>query len=716
MTRLLRRAGLATMAGPLLLGLGLTGCSANGQTATFHDRGVPLGSFQLVAFDTCQTAVQSLRAAAKAVVGPYGFGGGVYYGGEGALRGAAPPAPQAAGGAGGATDKSAGSANTGTAPDYSGTNRHEAGADEPDLVKTDGRRIVTITAGVLRVIDAASATVNGTLDLNSHDPNGGYLTLAADLLLSGDHALVLSPQNYAAMRGGVAVPPGVTVPEAGVPGGAVDDQAAVPRQAAPDTPAPIYGPRLILVDLAGRPRVLGEYTIDGGLVDARQVGPIARVVIRSNPRVAFPYQEKSTDAERLAANLKVIDRTPLADWLPRIEVSNGGTVEKGQAGCAAISRPATYTGTNMLTVLTFDLGADRLSNGDPTTIVADGETVYSNGPSLYIASDLSWRQVPMVKAGGVVRPDELRTEIYKFDTSGTGRPRYVAGGTVPGYLINQYAMSEWDGKLRVATTSTPTVFGTEDRGTSHSGVYVLEVSRRALREIGHVDGLGKGERIYAVRFYGTQGYVVTFRQMDPLYTVDLSDPTHPKVLGELKITGYSSYLHPAGAGRLIGIGQEATERGAATGTQISLFDTTNQAAPKRLARYQVTGSSSEAEFDPHAFLYWPRDGLLVVPLQVYGGPGGSGGGSAPGVPGGAVSSPVKAMPNQGALVLRIGETGISEVGFISHPWVQANAGYGYPAQIRRSLIIDQTLWTLSDAGLMANDTHSLDRIAWIPLG
>jgi uncharacterized secreted protein with C-terminal beta-propeller domain len=257
---------------------------------------------------------------------------------------------------------------------------------------------------------------------------------------------------------------------------------------------------------------------------------------------------------------------------------------------------------------------------------------------------------------------------------------FLAGGSVPGHLINQYAMSEWDGKLRVASTT--------DNGTgapSQSGVYVLAESGGVLKNIGAVDGLGKGERIYSVRFLGTIGYVVTFRQTDPLYTVDLGDPTRPTVKGELKIPGYSAYLHPAGDGRLIGVGQDATDAGRVTGTQVSLFDVGDLANPARLAQFKLSGAYSEAEFDPHAFLYWPADGLLVVPLQ-------------------ARYATTRGTANQGALVLRVTANGISEVGFVSHS----------NGMIRRSLVIDSTLWTVSDAGLLASDRNSLARLAWIP--
>jgi len=716
MTGRLLRTGAAGLA--LCAGLGLaSGCTAAEQSAGFVDSNVPSGSFQLVAFNSCDDALHGLRAAAKSMVGPYGFWGGS--GGLTAQSGgaekdaAAPPAPMAAGAGpgGGRADSTVGGAPS----NYSGTNTHEAGVDEPDLVKTDGRRIVTISNGVLRVVDAATRTVVGRVRLDDRDnPNDAYRYAAGDLLLAGDHALVLLNEQYQTYRGGPVID--MAVP--GAAPGAVPGEAARGPEVAPTKQAeqPIYGPRMLLVDLADQPHVLGSYRIDGGLVDARQVGTTARVVVRSYPRLVFPYMEKGTDANRIANNKKIIDRAGLDDWLPRIETTTaGGATQRGLVNCEAIARPAIYTGTSMLTVLTFDLAGDALGDGRPTSIVADGDTVYSNGPSLYVASDQRWRVMPMFGGGVIAEGDskrpEARTEVYKFDTSSPERPRFVAGGTVPGYLINQYAMSEWDGKLRVAATSGEPWAAPGQRSNSQSGVYVLEQSRKLLRQIGKVEGLGKGERIYAVRFVGTFGYVVTFRQTDPLYTVDLRDPTKPTVRGELKISGYSAYLHPAGGDKLIGIGQDATERGRATGTQVSLFSVADPDQPTRLARYTLTGAQSEAEFDPHAFLYWPNDGLLVVPLQVNNAiavPGGGGGGGVPG----ADPFPDKMMPAVGALVLRVSGDRISEGGFISHPWLRGT--YNYPATIRRSLIIDETLWTVSDGGLMASDSRSLDRIAWIP--
>jgi uncharacterized secreted protein with C-terminal beta-propeller domain len=221
-------------------------------------------------------------------------------------------------------------------------------------------------------------------------------------------------------------------------------------------------------------------------------------------------------------------------------------------------------------------------------------------------------------------------------------------------------------------------------------VYVLSTGGPVMRTIGSVGGLGVQERIYAVRFIGPVAYVVTFRQTDPLYTVDLSDPSHPQLRGALQLTGYSAYLHPASDNRLIGIGQQADAVGHVGGTQVSLFDVSDVTAPTRIATVAIPGSQSAAEFDPHAFLYWPADGLIVVPLQSYN----------------------TFSASSGVLVLQATDNALTEVGVLSQP--NASTEYGGSAVIERSLVIGQTLWTVSDAGVMANNLADLAQVAWVP--
>lgn len=679
---------------------------------------------RLVAFDGCAAALAGLREAADASVGPYGVPGtatNLFSKGAAGAQGsnaAAMPQAQApaAGAAAGSGSTSSSDSASGSTPAYSGTNTQESGVDEPDIVKTDGHRIVTVAGGVLQVVDAATRTVSGRLDLATA-AGGSVAYSPTDILLNGDHALLLT-------TGGPAIAEGSAV------GGGAPTQDG-------QAPPSISGARLILVDLAGRPSIVSTYTIEGAELDARQIGSVARVVVRSQARLPIPQSNGGTVSQRVAANRAAIDHAGLDAWLPHYEVTSGGTTSTGRVPCDTIDRPAThagsttpaYSGTNLLTVLTFDLASNSLGTGDAVTIAADGTTVYGSDSSLYIADDQRWQLAGV--SGAYPAPSQStnqpvpQTKIYRFDISRPGPPRYVAGGAVPGYLLDQYSMSEWNGHLRIATT-TGTSWAAADgppanAQPSSSAVYVLADDGPLLRIVGEVTGLGGGERIYAVRFLGPTGYVVTFRQTDPLYTVDLSDPAHPAVRGAVALTGYSAYLHPASDTRLIGIGRQADAMGHVGGAQVSLFDVSDPTAPARLATFAIAGAVSGAEFDPHAFLYWPATRMVVVPLQV----------TSPvstlptagGAParGGLVPNPVG--PESGALVLRISDSGISELGFITQPapaysnhaYNQGGYGYSYGSTpIERSLVIGSNLWTVSGSGAMASDLNTLRQVAWIP--
>jgi hypothetical protein len=659
----MRRSVLTTLT--VVAGLMMAGCTGGADPGDVGPGPDPVpGLALLVAYDSCQQAMAGLRRAALGAVGAYGFAGAGYGERSPGSRVAPMPADAAAAGSG----ASAGSA----APEHSTTNIQEPGVDEPDLVKTDGRRIVAVVGGTLRVVDAASRQVTGTLRLPVGDLAPRWPHRGAELLLSGDRALVLLSQ------------PGYPYP---VPAGdvAVGAPAPAPAPAPASASASTRGLRLLLVDLAGQPRLLSQLTVDGQYVDARQVGATVRVVVRSGPRLAFRYPDgRLSESAAVAANRQVVVRSAAADWLPTYELERAGRTERGQVPCERLSHPATFTGSSLLTVYTVDLAAavDRvLDDGDPVSVVADGDTVYGTARALYVTTDMSWR-------GG-----RQRTQVHRFDLSGPGRPRYTASGEVPGDLLGQYALSEYDGRLRVATTTTDTPPGPccERIPPTQSAVRVLERRGDALVEVGRIDGLGKGERIYAVRFVGPVGYVVTFRQVDPLYTVDLRDPRQPRVVGELKIRGYSAYLHPAGDGRLIGVGQDATEQGQREGMQVSLFDVRDPARPSRLAAHRVPGGFSAAEVDPHAFLYWPQTGLVIVPVVTPG------------------AGPVGA-PAGGALALSLLGRAFTALGTVRQPPV---AGSG-STQISRALVVGDTLWTVSDGGLQANEVHTLTRRAWLP--
>lgn len=644
---------------------------------------LPSGAISLVAFDSCETALSGLRKAAWPHIGPFGFGGGYALStrGGGAIADSAPgpaAAPAPGNGAGSqmpkresqAQDSAGAAAQQGGQPQgHSSTNTHEANVDEPDIVKTDGKRIVSVVDGKLKVIDVASRKITGSLDIPD--------IFVSQMLISGDRALLVASQDHVVYDAPMPTPRGKPSPPI-VPG------------------MPTFGSKLVLVDLVGTPKVLGTLAVSGLYVDARQVGSVARVVVRSQPKLKFYYPDGTqSDTTALEKNREVALKSTIDDWLPSYRLDSEGKSTEGRlVECANVSHPADYSGTAMLTVLTVDL-TKALDKGDPVTVAADGDTVYGTDKSLYVADDHLSRMVPMqmprrVPPDGSEQPALGKTQIHRFDLAGSAPPKYAGSGEVEGQLLNHYSLSEYDGHLRVATTVGAGWGGTSPDSQSQSIVTVLARGDKGLTQVGRVDGLGKGERIYAVRFFGPVGYVVTFRQVDPLYTLDLSQPTKPRVVGELKITGYSAYLHPVGPGKVLGVGQEATDQGRRLGSQVSLFDVNNPAAPNRLAQQQIEGGSSEVEYDPHAFLYWPARNLVVVPVM-----SNKQGGIREG----------EWQTQNYALVLRLDGNALVEVGRISHP----------TGMIRRSMVIGDELWTVSDGGFMASALDGLGQRGWVPL-
>jgi Beta propeller domain len=663
-------------------------CSGSGSTAGSNLppwAGSAAAIARLVTYDSCEQTLNALIESTKGQVGPYGLGTDVRL-----FSGVPAPAAREAAGdsAAGSSEEPAGvpapAAEPGGGQGYSGTNVHETGVDEPDLVKTDGRRLLTVTDGVLRVTDVATRRLVGELRLAPR-------SWPDQILLYGDRALLIARGSMYALDD-VAVERGMPTPMLRMP----------------------VGTELTVADVSGPPRVLSTIQLEGDYVDARQIGSMARVVLRSYPKVPFAAPDASrSDRKATAENRRILQQSELADWLPAYRQTTAGQTRSGElVGCDAVHQVRGTPAISMLTVTSLDLAGDvQLSSADSVSVATGGETVYATATSLYVAeSPFGWA-MPLAAAedpagNSVAGPNAQPTRIHKFDISGAGRPRYVASGSVAGSLLNQYSMSEYDQALRVATTLEP-VGGpccVEGGPTTHSAVTVLAQDGDRLVPIGAVDGLGKGERIYSVRFVGPVGYVVTFRQTDPLYTIDLSDPQRPRVVGELKINGYSAYLHPAGDGRLIGVGQDANSDGQVRGTQVSLFDVSDPAAPRRLASYQLSGASSEAEFDPHAFLYWPADQTIVVPVQ----------GPYPN----QVAPDDKYVAAGQALVLRVNGGEIEQIGMLTH---QANrvdqsapSDYIVDASIRRAVVIGSSLWTVSAAGVLVSDLQTLDGQQWIP--
>ena len=418
------------------------------------------------------------------------------------------------------------------------------------------------------------------------------------------------------------------------------------------------GTLLTEVDIANpaKMRVLRELSVDGTHVSSRLHGHTVRIVVTSTPRaIELPAPRPVADGPTVIAD--TAKRKPLrarrAGWVPSSLLRNrrsGHKRRRALVACDDVRRTPRFTGAGMLSVLTFDLSYG-IHDHDSDAVMTDASTVYASQGSVYVAT-----------AGGWERGD---TSIHRFDVNGDKRTDYRASGEVPGDLLNQFSLSEHKGMLRAATTS--------NANESQSYVTVLATKGGRLEKAGQVGGLGRGERIYAVRFIGDRGYVVTFRQTDPLYTLDLADPARPRVTGELKILGYSAYLHPVGEHELVGVGQDATPEGIRLGTQVSLFDVSNAAEPRLLQRAGLGEStSSDAEFDHHAFLWWAPKRLAVVPVS-------DASGSA-----------------AQAIAFRVNRDGIGVAGKTVER-----------ADVLRTLVVGGRLFTLTGEGLHAYDLDTL---------
>jgi uncharacterized secreted protein with C-terminal beta-propeller domain len=537
----------------------------------------PAVAAQLPPFDNCR-ALQSWvdRAADQegqlpdGVAVPATSGGPVFAAGAQATAGEAQvPRPAAVPDAAGVPAPGSSSvAPVGSSA--TGTNVQEAGVDEPDIIKTDGHFIVGVTGE--RGLWVAEIT--------GHAPHViGRLRLSGSptsLLLAGHRALVLVSSgiaNPAAEMGGgpaIAIAPG-------------------------DGTVPAYGgaSRMDVVDLSDphSPHLVAREDVSGSVMTARQVGDVAWVVTASQPRgIVEPGQ-----------------RSPL---LPQRTIRNaaGTVVSSGDAlPCTDVRHPITLSGSQVLTVQPVDITAPSpFTHGRSAGVVASGGFVYASVQRLYVATN-SWN-------------DTATTKIHAFDISNNTSASYVGSGIVRGQLLSQWSMSEQNGYLRVATTFGDVVPPPGEGAVpnvsvrSQTSVVVLAERGKRLVQVGHVGGLGRGERVWAVRFMGDIAAVVTFRQTDPLYLVDLSKPTAPRVTGALELTGYSSYLHPVGDGLLLGIGRDADSVGHVLNAKATLFDVRDPSHPKRLSNLDLGTGWSDVDSDAHAFTYLPDLHVALLPL------------------------------------------------------------------------------------------------------
>jgi hypothetical protein len=389
------------------------------------------------------------------------------------------------------------------------------------------------------------------------------------------------------------------------------------------------------VDLTNptQPVVRSHQRVDGSMVEAREYGDgTVRVVVRTGlPELDFVHPTPGRPpAEARRQNRAIVRAAPIEAWLPGIRQGDG----RGRhplLDCTSVLHPSRSAGFGTLSVLTLPASAPR--SLEATGILADGDLAYSSADRLYVATlDEPWWDLAIRGDGELEALPS--TEVHTFGLDGAATT-YLASGRLPGTVRDRWSFSEHDGVLRVATA-----LGRGWLPRENAVQTMVERAGRLVR-VGKVAGLGPREQIQSVRWLGDLAVVVTFRQVDPLYTLDLSDPATPRVVGELKVPGFSGYLHPLGDGLLLGLGEHATRRGRSLGAQAAVFDLADPADVRRVAAARFgRWDRFAAAWETRAFTYLPDDGLVLASLESWGRYGGT-----------------------RLVVLRVGETGsLSPVG------------------------------------------------------
>lgn len=650
----------------------------------------------LTTFASCDEALAWFIQEGLERVGPYGLDGHWYgapevaftddvaeeeqAGGEGAAPPAA-PAPTTDGDS--ANDGGDDAAGGGSDGDVSQTNVQEDGVDEPDIVKATAEAAYVATSGGVEVLalGADGPTHVTTVDV----PGTAY---GHELLLDGDVLLVLGSGD------------GYVQPS---------DAAPASTDFAPEYYYPDPTTTIARYDISDRtaPTLIDTSEVDGTYRSARMVEGVVRLVTSANPsglHFVFPGDgsQEAHDAA-LAHNRQVIEDSTLDSWLPQVDGQQA-------VDCTGVHTPPGFSGLATVLVSTIDVDGGAAPTS-AAAVVAQAETIYASTERLVVTSTQwgSWSDS---------QPDAVTTQVHSFDITDAAATTYVASGEVDGYTLNSFAISERDGYYRIATTTEPPFGpspeplpepmpvepdgGAGDGGgspdepaepaptqprqqtTTDNGITVLTEGGGELFTVGRVFGLGLGERIFAVRYLGDIAAVVTFRQVDPLYLVDLTNPAAPRVTGELKIPGVSRYLHPLGEDHLLGVGQDGDDDGRLTGLQVSLFDISDRAAPTRVDSIEFGPGDSPVEWDHKAFLFWAALDRALVPANLY---GQDERGYRTGV------QVVDTDTDAGTLTL---------AGEVTQP---ENPDY-FP-QVDRTFVADGVLYTVSRAGVSAHDLVTL---------
>jgi uncharacterized secreted protein with C-terminal beta-propeller domain len=633
---------------------------------------------------------------------------------------AAPSAPSSgasSSGSGGSGSGAATTDNASTAPatDFSQTNTQVKGVDEADIVKNDGKYIYLIHGGTFQVLTAWPAQA---------------LATASKLEIEGQ------PSEMFVANGKAVVFSTVTgVPIYSAAGKALRSQYydgygdAVPVQCLDGycwQQNPLTKVTVLGVD-GTKASVQREMYFEGNYVSSRRIDGSVRVVLQSpiyGPRLVTypdfsgrpPTAGPITSDEYIAGyealrkkNIDAINATTIDSWLPyRFEKSVGGGISSSLTSCEHFFVPGESTSQYGVTQLaTFDLA--KPDGATSVAVLSAVDTVYSNEDDMILAAR-AW----VSPKQSTLRPIQRKapfidflpsnaTHLHRFNLKNDPVvPQYVGSGVVPGHVLNQFSIDQRDDVVRIATTEQRQVrTWISDDEKVQPFVNNYQVNRvlalkpqdgGGLHVVGDVGDLAPNERIYSTRFVGDKGYVVTYRQVDPLFVIDFATPEKLQILGQLTIPGFSEYMHPLDDGHLLTIGRDAD--GQSRGLDLQIFDVTQPTQPRLVHKFVFDPSvygTSEAEQNHKAFTYFPERKLLSFPFYGY--------------------SPTGFRSSAEVFKIDI-ESGITKLGSVDHSalfgtYTRGYCGGWFSPEVRRTLFMEDVLYSISYAGVIATDTKDL---------
>lgn len=514
---------------------------------------------------------------------------------------------------------------------HSNTNIQVAGVDEGDLVKTDGTYLYVASNNFVYIIKAypvEEAEVLSKIEING--------TWNLDLYLNGDNLIVIGNQQawlyYGISRGGM------------------ESDSIMPYfWYQPTTFVKVYN-----VADRSAPQLQREIEINGTMAGSRLIGDYLYVVVN---RPAIPYWNSTVE-------------------LPVI-VNNNETI-RVQANEVKYSDVSSMS-YDFITIIAVNTADSSEEPAYETFLASYSSTMYVSKTNMYLAVPKYGVRI-LFGAELAADADDLRerTMIYRISLD-RSTMKVEAEGAVPGTVLNQYSMDEYNGYFRIATTEWAT------NGTVNN----LFVLNSKLETVGSIEGLAQGERIYSARFAGERCYIVTFRQVDPFFTIDLSDPIAPKVMGILKIPGFSTYMHPYDDYTIVGIGAEENK------VKLSMFDVSNFSNPVEIDKYIISAlySYTEVGNDPKALLFDKGLNLMVFPVSM------------------SIPAGRDWIYWQGAFVFNV----TVEEGFVLRGTITQQedlTGTDWQKTIRRSLYIEDVLYTVSEKMVKMSALDTLETLGF----